>query len=149
MNAISTLKSNASSGLYSPTQQNKQISENENSLEKAVPSEKIYATAQNYNVHSMSLDATISMSQELYDSGNISLMDHAILSFDPGRISGGSTMLTTPDQNGNYDLISEFKARMEMDKKLGNTQNLQNNKHLFEILVKLDALHSGPVDIRV
>ena len=109
MNAISTLKSNASSGLYSPTQQNKQISENENSLEKAVPSEKIYATAQNYNVHSMSLDATISMSQELYDSGNISLMDHAILSFDPGRISGGSTMLTTPDQNGNYDLISEFK----------------------------------------
>lgn len=149
MNAISTLKSNASSGLYSPTQQNKQIFENENGLEKPVPSEKIYATAQNYNVHSMSLDATISMSQELYDSGNISLKDHAILSFDPSHISGGSSMLTIPDRNGNYDLISEFKSRMELNKKTGDTQSLQNNKQVLDILVKLDALHLGPVDIKV
>lgn len=149
MNINSAMKSSASSGLYSLTQPNKQQSASENVSEKAVSPEKIYTTAQNYNVHSMSLGATIAMSQELYDSGNISLKDHAILSFDPSHISGGSSMLTTPDRNGNYDLISEFKSRMELNKKLGDTQSLQNNKQVLDILVKLDALHSGPVDIKV
>lgn len=149
MNTIGALQVTTSSELYSATRQQKQRSESQNVLETAVSSERIYTTAQNYNVHSMSLDATVSLSQELYDSGNISLKEHAILSFDPSQMGVGSAMLTAPDNNGNYDLISEFEARMEMNKKLGDTQSLQNNKQVLEVLVKLDALHSGPVDVKV
>ncbi len=101
-----------------------------------------------YDVHDINTEQRAALSQKLYDAGQISLADHAILSFDGERnLPSGSTFLTEPTSNGGYDIISEFKARIELDKQMNNEQNAQNNQRILDILNHLESAAAKPIEI--
>lgn len=77
--------------------------------------------ASKYDVRNITTEETADLSQQLYDAGEISLLDHAILSFDPDHIPYGSGFLTQEDTTGHRDLILEYEARIRMDQKMGKT----------------------------
>jgi hypothetical protein len=104
--------------------------------------------ASKYDVRSITTEETANLSQELYDAGEISLLDHAILSFDPDHnIPYGTGFLTQADSTGHRDLISEYEARIDMNKKMGNSQSLVNNERVLEYLERLDAAKKNPIHI--
>lgn len=100
-----------------------------------------------YDLHSITTEQTEKLSQELYNAGEISLFDHAILSFDPDRFSCGSGFLTQADGTGHRDLLSEYEARIDLDEKTGNSQALVNHKRILEYLARLDEAESNLVYI--
>ncbi|SDU07512.1 hypothetical protein [Desulfobacula phenolica] len=95
-------------------------------------------TASKYDVRNITTDETAELSQKLYDAGEISLLDHAILSFDPSHLHYGTTFLTQADSTGHRDLISEYETRINMNKKMGDRQSLMNNEQILEYLNRLD-----------
>ena len=95
--------------------------------------------ASKYDIRSITIEETANLSQELYNAGEISLLDHAILSFDPSHIPYGTGFLTQADNTGHRDLISEYETRIDMDKKMCNSQSLINNERVYEYLERLDA----------
>lgn len=119
-----------------------------NSETSPMESESVWRKmASKYDVRSIATEETANLSQELYDAGEISLLDHAILSFDPDRIPHGTGFLTQGDGAGHRDLILEYEARIDLDKKMGNSQNLANNKRVLEYLKRLDGAEGKPVHI--
>lgn len=101
-----------------------------------------------YDVRSITTEETASLSQELYDAGEISLFDHALLSFDPDHsVPYGTGFLTQSDSTGHRDLILEYANRIDMDKKMGNSQSLINNERVLEYLKRLDAAKNNPIHI--
>ncbi len=104
--------------------------------------------ASKYDVRSISTEETANLSQELYDAGEISLLDHAVLSFDPDHnIPYGTGFLTQADSTGHRDLISEYETRIDMDKKMSNSRSLVNNERVLEYLERLDAAKKAPIHI--
>ena len=103
--------------------------------------------ASKYDVRNITTEETANLSQELYNAGEISLLDHAILSFNPSHIPYGSGFLTQADSTGHRDLISEYETRIDMDKKMGNSQSLVNNERVLEYLERLDAAKGNPIHI--
>lgn len=104
--------------------------------------------ASKYDVHSITMEETANLSQELYDAGEISLLDHAILSFNPDlKLPYGTGFLTQADNKGNHDLISEYENRIEINKKMGNRQSLVNNERVLEYLERLATAKKAPINI--
>ena len=103
--------------------------------------------ASKYDIRDITTEETSNLSQELYNAGEISLLDHAILSFNPSHIPYGSGFLTQADSTGHRDLISEYETRIDMDKKMGNSQSLVNNERVLEYLERLDAAKGKPIHI--
>jgi hypothetical protein len=104
--------------------------------------------ASKYDVRSITTEETANLSQELYDAGEISLLDHAILSFDPDHnIPYGTGFLTQADSTGHRDLILEYEARIDMNNKMGNSQSLVNNERVLEYIERLDAAKNNPIHI--
>ena len=103
--------------------------------------------ASKYDVRDITTEETSNLSQELYNAGEISLLDHAILSFDPSHIPYGTGFLTQADSTGHRDLISEYETRIDMDKKM--SQSLVNNERVLEYLERLDAAKGNPIHIIV
>ena len=101
--------------------------------------------ASKYDVRNISTEETTILSQELYNAGEISLFDHAILSFDPTLIPYGTGFLTQADSTGHRDLIVEYETRIDMDKKMSNSQSLVNNERVLEYLERLDAAKRNPI----
>lgn len=101
--------------------------------------------ASEYDVRSMTAKETSKLSLELYKAGEISFKDHAILSFDrdAGAQGVGSAYLTKADSNGRRDMLAEFKAKVEMDKSMGNSLNLPNDLRILQHLERLDAARGG------
>jgi len=103
--------------------------------------------ASKYDLHCITAGETADLSQKLYNAGEISLFDHAILSFDPSHIPDGTGFLTPADSTGHRDLIAEYEARIDLDKKTSNSQNIVNNERVLEYLKRLDAAKGNPVHV--
>lgn len=104
--------------------------------------------ASKYDIRSITTEETANLSQELYDAGEISLLDHAILSFDPDlNLPHGTGFQTQANSTGHRDLISEYETRINMNKKMGNRQSLVNNERVLEYLERLDAAKGNPIYI--
>ena len=104
--------------------------------------------ASKYDVRSITAEETADLSQKLYDAGEISLLDHAILSFDPDHnIPYGTGFLTQADSMGHRDLITEYQARIDLDNKTGNRKNIVNNGRVLSYLERLDAARKAPIHI--
>lgn len=102
-----------------------------------------------YDVRHITTEETADLSQSLYDAGEISLLDHALLSFDPSRIPYGTGFLTEGDNAGHHDLISEYETRMNMDQETGSKQNLVHDQRIYEYLKRLDAVRESHICITV
>jgi hypothetical protein len=146
------IKNTVSAGIISighpQTKSNTAKSSFESSETNQIEPESIWRKmASKYDVRSITIEETANLSQELYNAGEISLRDHAILSFDPDRIPHGTGFLTQADSTGHRDLISEYETRIDMDKKMGNSLNLVNNERVLEYLERLDAAKGNPIHI--
>jgi hypothetical protein len=92
-----------------------------------------------YDVKNASNDEISAISTILFNSGQISLRDHATLTFDPSKSPqqiNGTIYLT--QMNGNKrNWINEYQARAEQSLKFGDSQSYIQNKHIIEILERL------------
>lgn len=152
MNAISSYSPSISTNINTSDSRQKQPSnDTKNSQTKPVlEAQEFYDMANKYNVKDISAQQTIAMSQELFDKQEISLKTHAILSFDARNFEEGSIYGSSQNANGNYNLINEYKTRVELNQKIGEADSMTNNKEVLEILIKLDTLKSRePLNIKV
>jgi hypothetical protein len=152
MNAISSYSPSISTNINaSDSRQKPQSSDTKSHKPKPVlEAQDFYDMANKYNVKDISIDETISMSKELYEKDEISLKGHAILSFDARGFNEGNIFSTSENENGNYNLINEYKTRIELNKKISEVESMTNNKEVLDILLKLDALKSRqPLNIKV
>jgi len=144
--AIATTLNTLNTPEHTPNQNNTTSSDSE---QKTLLN-NFYNIAYKYDVENINIDDTVAMSQELYNKEEISLKEHMILSFDERNFRFGSAFITEPNAQDGYNLISEFKARIGNNKKLGEEQNISNNTNVLDILMKLNALKSmKPLDIKV
>lgn len=106
-----------------------------------------------YNVRNASFDEISNISYKLYQSGEISLGEHAILSFDYDRATNDIIRRTTNSgiyvspnfsiyatevkENGKRDWIAEYELRVNRDFKSNNMLGYHNNKKILNILNKL------------
>lgn len=81
-----------------------------------------------YDIHHATFDELCTISYQLYQAKQITLIDHATLSFDPTRIPHGPDAkfyFTPADQDGRRDWIAEYTARAEFELKNGNPDGYQ------------------------
>ncbi|MDI3481574.1 MAG: hypothetical protein PWQ97_1229 [Tepidanaerobacteraceae bacterium] len=93
--------------------------------------------AKEYDIRNASFDELCDISLKLYEAGEISLADHAILTFDPSKSPQKvkpNIFLTKTNIDGKRDWIAEYEARANMDLKIGNTVGYKNNQHILDIL---------------
>ena len=143
MIGINNYSSSISTTLNASEQNYKRSSETSNSDTKRVSEfQDFYDLANSYDVKSITAKQTAELSKELYNKEEITIKDHIILSADDKS--------SQADKNGNYNLIEEFKTRVQLNQKLSEEQSLENNKEILEILTKLDTLKSRqPLDIKI
>lgn len=114
---------------------------NSNNVLEEIPS--------NHNVRNATFEEISEISLKLYEAGEISLLDHSILSFDWERAADyfrqnlkvhvkSDLNLTPTNIEGRRDWIAEFEARMNRDFKHNNLLGYENNKKIYNILKKLD-----------
>ncbi|MCP3940957.1 MAG: hypothetical protein GY710_05685 [Desulfobacteraceae bacterium] len=89
------------------------------------------------------------MSLELYNAGEISLMDHAQITFKGAMMDKfGDTFLTKTDSDGRRDMIAEFEAKVAMDKSpTGNSLSIPGDLRILQHLERLDAARRGPIHV--
>lgn len=96
--------------------------------------------SEKFNIGNASFNDIKYVSSELYKAGQISLLDHGILTFDPSespqRIKP-NIFLTQSDSNARMDWIAEYEARANKDLNIGNTTGYLNNKRILNILKQL------------
>ncbi|MEC2077742.1 hypothetical protein [Metabacillus fastidiosus] len=163
---ISSLTSYQSELLYSKngSSQSKINQESVFSINKTIEPEKngtlTYSGSSNvwkeisskYNVRKATFEDIQEISQKLYEAGEISLAEHAILIFDCERVANDikhrahvpvspnfSMYETVSNQNGERDWIAEFEARVKKDFKYGNLLGHQHNMKVLNILQRLAA----------
>lgn len=106
-----------------------------------------------HNVRNATFDEIKTISKALYDAGEISLKEVAVLTFDferatnylkqnsPVSIPDSFNMYkTTSNSNGERDWIAEFEARAQEDFKYGNLLGYHSNKKILTILKQLETL---------
>lgn len=118
---------------------------------KQEDSSTIYKGLSNkYDVKNATFGEIVEISNALYDAGEISLKEHAVLTFDyeratnnlkrhaPGYVPVDFDMYeTSANSNGQRDWISEFGARAAKDFKFGNLVGYQSNARVLDILERL------------
>lgn len=96
--------------------------------------------SEKFNIGNASFNDIKYVSSELYKAGQISLLDHGILTFDPSespqRIKP-NIFLTQSDSNARMDWIAEYEARANRDLNIGNTTGYLNNKRILNILKQI------------
>lgn len=103
-----------------------------------------------HDVRNATFGEIVEISNALYDAGEISLKEHAVLTFDydratnnlkrhaPGYIPVEFNMYeTSANSNGQRDWISEFEARAAKDFKYGNLIGYQSKTKVLGILERL------------
>ncbi|WP_153723321.1 hypothetical protein [Sporosarcina cascadiensis] len=106
--------------------------------------------SEKYDVRQATFGEIVEMSNALYEAGEISLKEHAVLTFDydraannlkrqaPGYVPVDFTMFeTVAASNGQRDWISEFGARAAKDFKFGNLAGFQSHTKMLDILERL------------
>lgn len=105
-----------------------------------------------YDVRNATFGELTNISQALYAAGEISLIEHATLTFDyerstntlkqhaPTSVSSNFSMYeTSANSNGQRDWIAEFGARASKDFQFGNLVGYQTKSKILAILQKLDT----------
>lgn len=103
-----------------------------------------------YDVRNATFGEIVEMSGALYGAGEISLSEHAALTFDydrasdnlrrhsPGYISEDFNLHETfANSNGQRDWIAEFEARASKNFKFGNILGYESDKKVLDILGRL------------
>ncbi|MGG0645037.1 hypothetical protein ABE021_14025 [Sporosarcina gallistercoris] len=130
---------------------NKALVESQKSSSTQKDSPTIYnQISDKYDVRNATFGEIIEISIALYEAGEISLKEHAVLTFDfekatnnlkriaPGHISPDFNMhATSANSSGQRDWISEFGARAAKDFKFSNLIGYQSNTKVFDILERL------------
>ncbi|AOT72897.1 hypothetical protein [Geosporobacter ferrireducens] len=96
--------------------------------------------AEKYNIRNASFDELSEISTTLYQSGEISLFEHALLTFDPSKSLQSikpNLCLTKANSEEKRDWITEYTTRAERDLKMGNMKGYTNNKQIQKILEHL------------
>lgn len=104
------------------------------------PSDVWKELAEKFNVQNASFDDIKDISMQLYNAGQITGFECAILNFDPSgslQPNKSNQFLTPADTNGKRDWISEYEARSAQNLETGNLQSYKNNQRTLEILKKL------------
>ncbi|QDP40873.1 hypothetical protein [Radiobacillus deserti] len=109
--------------------------------------------ARKYNVRNANFDDIKSISKALYDSGEISLKEVAVMTFDNERASNylkqnarahvpdDFNMYQTPsNSSGKRNWITEFEARAQKDFEYGNLIGYHNSKKVLSIFQKIGAV---------
>lgn len=152
MQITTNFNSSIKTGVNTSESRYKQPSNNAKNphVKQILEAQEFYDIANKYDVKNISIDEAIAMSKELYSKEEISLKEHMILSSDDYSFGKGSIFQTKPDSNKNYNLIEEFKTRVQFNKILGEEHSLKNNKEILELLTKLETLKSRkPLDIKI
>ena len=151
LNTITNTNTNfTSTSYFNSSSQKKSTNINpKDSTKSKIEQNEIYTIAKKYNVKNMKIDEVISMSKELYNTGEISLSESYVLAYRANDSDKGSTYLSKKDSLNNYNMIEEFKARVELSKKLSQDYNIKNNSDILNLLIKIDGLKNGPIDIMV
>ena len=120
--------------LYSPTQ------EKVNMGHESKYSNIWAEIAGEYDIRNASFDELCDISLKLYEAGEISLAEHAFLTFDSSKSPQTiktNVFLTKTDVDGKRDWIAEYQAKVNMDLKTGNMLGYKNNQRLLDILRRL------------
>lgn len=109
--------------------------------------EDIYAQiAKNYDIRSASHKEICEIAKELRESGAITGIECAVLTFNPDphlpdyikqNYPNYRFSLTKADHNGKRDWIAEYEARIQRDKQIGNTQGVIHDKKILDVLMRL------------
>jgi len=92
-----------------------------------------------YDIRNATIDEMSAISKELYQAGEISLKDHGLMlslkwvenikaQSNPGVSTGSSVRV---------DWIKEYEARIEFDRRMGNTLGQANNRTVLSIVKRL------------
>ena len=102
----------------------------------------------NFNVRNASFEEICEISFQLYQSGKISLGEHAILTFDWNKARAHMQQhlnipvvdlhLTPANFEGKRNWIAEYEARMNRDLQLNNLLGYEINKKITGILKRLE-----------
>lgn len=106
-----------------------------------------------YDVRNATFGEIIEISEVLYRTGEISLSEHAALTFDYDRAtdnlrrhSSGYIISkdfnlheTSANSNGQRDWIAEFEARASKNFKFGNLLGYESDKKVLDILERLSS----------
>lgn len=103
-----------------------------------------------YDVKNATFDDIVDIANSLYEAGEISLKEVALMTFDYERATndlkqrfGGassdfSMFVTEANENGKRNWIEEFKERANKQFGFGNLIGHSNNLNIYNILQKLD-----------
>lgn len=108
---------------------------------QSIYSEDIYEQlSKDYNIRNASHEQVCEISRILYNQGEISLFEHGRFTFklELPQYPNYRYFLTEADQCGKRDWIAEYDARIQQDKKIGNTQGYMQNKKMMEVLMRLE-----------
>ncbi len=96
----------------------------------------------NYNVNNISPRDMAAMSNELYSSNNISLEEHAMLSFQPELNAKQPIESAAPDAK--RDFINEWERKLEFQKQYGAPKEfIDRTKNTLNLLVNLNSMHQA------
>lgn len=120
----------------------KHVSEYENIQDEDLKNESNIWTdlKKEYDIRNASFDELYNVSSALYNAGEISLIEHGTLTFNPDlspQKTNDNYTITQPNEQGKMDWIIEFEARAQRDLKLGNYQGYVHKNNLLKVLNNL------------
>lgn len=145
---ISEIQGAGTSAVWGAAPEHSARAEQSQAAQQAAASDPFIAAAVEYDPRRMSMDELQAMSLELYESGAISLKDHALLSFDWERAikdladSAGTGLDTTIDgvgidPDGEHDLIREWETRLAYRREQG--MPVEDTERILGILRQVEA----------
>lgn len=98
--------------------------------------------AQTFNVRELHHDDAARLARQLYQAGEISLLDLGILSLNSGYLLLNANYDARNNHGKKQDMLAEFRNRVAEDQRNSDPRNQTNNQRVVEILTKLDILRS-------
>lgn len=116
--------------------------------EKSVPEQKEHVTtniwgefSNDYSIRNASFKEIQEISTKLYEAGQISLLEHGILTFEPmfgpPRALKVNMHMTSFNADDRKDWIAEYEQRAQRDLKIGNSMGYAHKQKIIEILKRL------------
>lgn len=106
----------------------------------ANPSDIWKKLAEKYDVRNASFDEIKEISRQLYNEGQITGFECAMLTFDPSespQALNSNIFLTQVDADDRRDWIAEYETRLSRDMGVGDQQSYKINQRTLEILKSL------------
>lgn len=115
----------------------------------SVPSQESlwHQIGQAVDIRSLSEEDLAKVSRLLYENGEISSEDHAMLTGNFMR--SDARWLTAADEAGRRDWIAEFQARLDRHLAQRDTRGAAQDQRVLDILCRLRAGANGAISMRV